>query len=70
VSWYDIAGWIGTFGVLFVYARMPSRFNLANAVLWPLVIAPAAIRGAWSAAAITFAFGVLGTIHTIRKAQT
>lgn len=61
MKWYDIVGWIGTILVLLSYAtRNPTVFVLANTLLWPAVILPSAYRRAWSAAAISFAFGMIG----------
>ena len=66
MAWYDIVGWVGTICVLLAYAtRNPFVFALANTLLWPAVILPSVYRKAWSAAAISFAFGMIGFLTVI-----
>lgn len=67
VKWYDIVGWVGTVLVLAAYATGSLHtFNLANAILFVPVALPAAVRRAWSAAAISTAFGIIGLVATLR----
>jgi hypothetical protein len=65
MKWYDCVGWIGTLVVLACYAWARQRFDVANMLLWPAVILPSVYRRAWSAAAISFAFGIIGTYYVL-----
>lgn len=62
-----VIGWVGTIGVLAAYASGGvRRFDWANALLWLPVALPALVAGAYSTAALNFAFGVIGTVHLIK----
>lgn len=67
VTLLEAVGWFGTWGVLLAYAsKQPAWFDKANALLWPLVIAPSIMAHVWNTAVITFTFGMIGTVHTVR----
>lgn len=67
VHWVDIVGWAGTVGVLAAYATGSAFvFAWANALLFVPVALPAVWRRAWSPAAISITFGVLGWVHVLR----
>lgn len=67
MRWYDVAGWVGTLGVLSAYATGSALvFAWANALLFVPVALPAVMRRAWPPAAISVTFGVLGWVHLAR----
>lgn len=58
-----LLGWTGTVLILISYALMGKygndQFDVANAVLFPLVALPSVMAGVWSAVVINVAFGLI-----------
>ncbi len=66
----DVIGWVGTIGVLVGYVASAKRgrhwIDWSNALLFPLVMAPAVLRGAYSSAFVAFSFGMTAWV-ALRK---
>lgn len=66
-----VVSWLAVVGMLAAYASGRRKlYDRANVVLFVPVCLPALLAGAYSSAAISIAFGVLGAVNLVRNRRT
>ena len=65
LSWFAVAGVLGAYA-----SGRRKLYDRANVLLFVPVCLPALLAGAYSSAAISICFGVLGAVNLVRNRRT
>jgi hypothetical protein len=69
VIWVHVIGWTAVVFCLWAYLHNARLFDWSNVALCVPVALPAILLGAYSSAAVSLAFGVLGAIKLWKERQ-